>query len=345
MAAQIEQLGSAPSADRIAAAPARASSISIIVPVYNERESLPPLVAALTSVLENVGRAWEVVLVNDGSSDGSDAILDAFAEKDTRLKVVHFRRNSGQTAAMMAGIDFASGDVLIPIDADLQNDPEDIPRLLAKLDEGYDVCSGWRKDRQDQAIKRNLPSRIANRLISWVSGVHLHDYGCSLKAYRRDVIKDVKLYGEMHRFIPIYASWQGARVTEIPVKHHARKFGASKYGLERIVKVVLDLLVVTFLDRYAKKPIYVFGGIAVACFGAGFLAGVWALLLKFVQGISLIQTPLPLFVVMMGITGVMCMLMGLLAEIVMRTWHESSSKSIYLVRATRNIPPVAPARG
>lgn len=319
--------------------------ISITVPVYNEQESLPHLMPALTAVLDRTGRAWEVVFVNDGSTDDSEAVLDRLAQSDPRVKVVHFRRNCGQTAAMMAGIDHASGDVIIPIDADLQNDPEDIPLLLAKLDEGYDVCSGWRRDRKDEALRRNLPSRIANRVISWVSGVSLHDYGCSLKAYRRDVIKDVKLYGEMHRFVPIYASWHGARVTEIPVRHHARKFGASKYGLERIVKVILDLLVVTFLDRYAKKPIYIFGGIGVLCLGVGAFAGVWALWLKLVQGLSLIQTPLPLVVVMMGITGVMCILMGLLAEMLTRTWHESQGKSVYLVKATRNLSPRARAEG
>jgi len=319
--------------------------ISITVPVYNEQESLPHLMPALTAVLDRTGHAWEVVFVNDGSTDDSEAVLDRLAQADPRVKVVHFRRNCGQTAAMMAGIDHASGDVIIPIDADLQNDPEDIPLLLAKLDEGYDVCSGWRRDRKDEALRRNLPSRIANRVISWVSGVSLHDYGCSLKAYRRDVIKDVKLYGEMHRFVPIYASWHGARVTEIPVRHHARKFGASKYGLERIVKVILDLLVVTFLDRYAKKPIYIFGGIGVLCLGVGAFAGAWALWLKFVQGLSLIQTPLPLVVVMMGITGVMCILMGLLAEMLTRTWHESQGKSVYLVKATRNLGPRAGAEG
>jgi glycosyltransferase involved in cell wall biosynthesis len=315
--------------------------ISITVPVYNERESLSALLPALTGVLEKTGRAWEIVLVNDGSTDGSGAVLDEMAQRDPRVKVVHFRRNFGQTAAMMAGIDFASGGIIIPIDADLQNDPEDIPRLLEKLDEGFDVCSGWRKDRQDEALRRNLPSRLANRLISWVSGVSLHDYGCSLKAYRRDVIKGVKLYGEMHRFVPIYASWQGAKVTEIPVRHHARKFGVSKYGLERVAKVVLDLMVVTFLDRYAKKPIYVFGGIGFACLGVGALAGIWAILLKVFENVSLIQTPLPLLVVMMGITGVMCILMGFLAEIVTRTWHESQRMSIYLVKTTRNLPPAA----
>jgi glycosyltransferase involved in cell wall biosynthesis len=323
----------APSALRLT----QGAPVSITVPVYNERESVPVLFAALKAVLERLGRPWEVVFVNDGSDDGSDKVLDEISAADPRAKVVHFRRNCGQTAAMMAGIDYASGEIIIPIDADLQNDPEDIPRLIAKLDEGYDVCSGWRKDRQDEALRRNLPSRIANRLISWVSGVRLHDYGCSLKAYRREVIKDVKLYGEMHRFVPIYASWHGARVTEIPVKHHARKFGRSKYGLDRIVKVLLDLIVVTFLDRYARKPIYVFGGIGAGCLGLGALAAIWAVWLKYGEHISFVQTPLPLMVVMMGITGVMCILMGLLAEIVTRTWHESQAKRIYIVKSTRNL--------
>jgi glycosyltransferase involved in cell wall biosynthesis len=319
--------------------------ISITVPVFNERENLPLLREALTKVLERLGRPWEVILVNDGSSDGSDAVLGGIAAADPRFRVVHFRRNYGQTAAMMAGIDYASGDVIIPIDADLQNDPEDIPRLLEKLDEGYDVCSGWRKDRQDAALRRNLPSRMANWLISRVSGVRLHDYGCSLKAYKREVIKDVKLYGEMHRFVPIYASWQGAKVTEIPVRHHARRFGASKYGLERVGKVVLDLMVVSFLDRYAKKPIYVFGGIGVLCIVLGFAAGLVAIGLKVAYGTSFVQTPLPLMVVMLTITGVMCVLMGLLAEIVTRTWYESQAKSIYIVRGTRNLPVPGAVQG
>jgi glycosyltransferase involved in cell wall biosynthesis len=312
-------------------------TVSIIVPVYNEQENLPLLFASLVRVLDREKLAWEVVFVNDGSSDASEVVLDELARLDSRIKVVHFRRNCGQTAAMMAGIDYASGDVLVPIDADLQNDPEDIPLLLAKLDEGYDVCSGWRKERKDEALRRNFPSRIANRVISWVSGVPLHDYGCSLKAYRRDVIKGIKLYGEMHRFVPIYASWQGAKVTEIPVRHHARMFGNSNYGLERVLKVILDLMVVIFLDRYAKKPIYLFGGTGVLCLIVAAMAGMWALALKLVYGLSLIQTPLPLVVVMMGITGVMCVLMGLIAEMQTRTWHESQSKSVYLVKVTRNL--------
>ncbi|MGR9053939.1 MAG: glycosyltransferase family 2 protein [Gammaproteobacteria bacterium] len=310
--------------------------LSVCVPIYNEEESIPVLYEKVKDVLSQLNREWEIILINDGSNDGSSAVLDALAEKDSRVKVVHFRRNFGQTAAMMAGIDYASGQVIIPIDADLQNDPEDIPRLLAKLDEGYDVCSGWRKNRKDNALRRNLPSRIANGIISKISGVHLHDYGCSLKAYKKDVIKGIKLYGEMHRFIPIYASWYGAKVTEIPVAHHPRKFGQSKYGLERVVKVVLDLAVVKFLDRYAQKPMYVFGGIGMLSFLFSGSAAGWALYLKLYENTALIQTPLPLMFVFTALTGVICLLMGLLAELVMRTYHESQKKDVYLVKETRN---------
>ncbi|MDO8277006.1 MAG: glycosyltransferase family 2 protein [Burkholderiaceae bacterium] len=311
--------------------------ISVIVPVFNEEESLPRLYEQLCAALEPLGQPWEVILVNDGSRDNSAEVLDRLAAIDTRLKVVHFRRNYGQTGAMMAGIDFASGDIIIPIDADLQNDPKDIPRLLAKLDEGYDVVSGWRRDRKDDSLRRNLPSRMANWLISRVSGVKLHDYGCSLKAYRREVIKDVKLYGEMHRFIPIYASWLGARVTEIPVTHHARQFGQSKYGLERIAKVVLDLLVVKFLDRYAQKPIYVFGGFGLLSLVISALVGAWALYLKLFLDVAFIRTPLPLLCVFTAMLGITCILMGLLAELVTRTWFESQGRSTYLIRAKRNL--------
>jgi glycosyltransferase involved in cell wall biosynthesis len=312
--------------------------LSIVIPVFNEEESLPHLYAKLVEALDKIGHEWEVVLVNDGSRDNSAGVLDTLALKDSRIKVVHFRRNYGQTAAMMAGIDYASGDILIPMDADLQNDPADIPLLLAKLEEGYDVCSGWRKDRQDDALKRNLPSRLANQLISWVSGVNLHDYGCSLKAYRKDVIKGVKLYGEMHRFIPIYASWYGAKVTEIPVRHHARAYGYSKYGLGRIFKVILDLVVVKFLDRHYQKPIYVFGGVGLINFAIAGISGLWAIYLKIFKDVSFIQTPLPLLVVMTTIMGVMCILMGLLAEMITRAWHESQGKAVYLVRETKNLP-------
>lgn len=310
--------------------------LSVCVPIYNEEESIPILYENIKNVLCKLNREWEIILINDGSVDGSAAIMDQLAEKDSRVKIIHFRRNYGQTAAMMAGIDYASGDVIIPIDADLQNDPEDIPKLLAKLDEGFDVCSGWRQNRKDNALRRNLPSRIANWIISKISGVHLHDYGCSLKAYNKDIIKEIKLYGEMHRFIPIYASWYGAKVTEIPVAHYPRKFGQSKYGLERVVKVVLDLAVVKFLDRYAQKPMYVFGGIGMLSLLLSGLAAVWALYLKFFDNTSLVQTPLPLMFVFTALTGVICLLMGLLAELVMRTYHESQKKDVYHVKATRN---------
>jgi glycosyltransferase involved in cell wall biosynthesis len=311
--------------------------ISVIVPIYNEIESILPLYARVAEVLSTIGRPWELLLVNDGSSDGSGAVLDKLAETDVHVKVIHLRRNFGQTAAMMAGIDFASGDTIIPMDGDLQNDPADIPRLLAKLEQGYDVVSGWRKGRKDAKLTRNLPSWFANRLISMISGVHLHDYGCSLKAYHKSVIKEVKLYGEMHRFIPIYASWQGARVSEIPVRHHARRYGKSKYGLERTVKVILDLIVVKFLATFAQKPMYIFGGIGMVCLALSGISGFWALYLKFFEQISLVQTPLPLLFVMTGITGTMCILMGLLAELMTRTYHESQDKPIYSVSNIRNI--------
>ncbi len=311
--------------------------ISVTIPVFNERDNLRPLYEQITTVLRQLERPWEIIFVDDGSADGSGAILDELAAHDPAVKVIHFRRNFGQTAAMMAGVDFASGEIIIPLDGDLQNDPNDIPRLLAKLDEGYDVCSGWRKARQDAAIRRNLPSRLANRLISVISGVHLHDYGCSLKAYRKDVIKGVRLYGEMHRFIPIFATWQGAKVAEIPVTHHPRIHGESKYGLERILKVVLDLIVVKFLHRYAMKPMHIFGGFGLLSLFISVLAGSIAIFWRLAGTAYLIQTPLPLLSVMSFITGVMCILMGLLAELITRTYYESQGKMVYLVGETRNL--------
>jgi len=282
------------------------------------------------------GDDWEIIFVNDGSHDGSEKLLDDLASKNPEVKVVHFRRNFGQTAAMMAGFDFAQGETIIPLDGDGQNDPEDIPRIVAKLDEGYEVCSGWRKDRQDNALQRNIPSIFANKLISIVSGVELHDFGCSLKAYRTEVIKGVRLYGEMHRFLPIYAKWHGARITELPVNHHARKTGHSKYGLERVLKVVMDLLTVRFMDRYMLKPMYLFGfwGFLFLCGSLGFTA--WALYMR-TRGYFFTATPLPMMAVFSFMTGVICFLMGLLAEMVTRTFHESQNKAIYMVRDTRNL--------
>jgi len=328
----LERITPADLPDSAAARPA----LSITVPVFDEVESVGILYRRVAESLDPLDCSWELVFVNDGSTDGSGEALDRLAALDERVKVVHLRRNSGQTAAMMAGFDYARGDIIIPMDADLQNDPADIPRFLQKLDEGYDVVSGWRRERQDAKLTRNLPSWFANRLISVISGVHLHDYGCSLKAYRRHVLEDVKLYGEMHRFVPIYASWQGARVTEIPVTHHPRRFGRSKYGLERTGKVVLDLIVVSFLAHYAQKPMYVFGSVGLASIVLSAITGVWALYLKFTENVSFIQTPLPLLFVLTAMTGVMCILMGLLAEILTRTYHESQDKSVYSVASVRN---------
>ncbi|MDD5642324.1 MAG: glycosyltransferase family 2 protein [Syntrophales bacterium] len=313
--------------------------ISVIIPVYNEVATIAVLYERLREVLTAIDRPWEIIFINDGSTDGSKPALDLLADKDDKVKVIHFRRNFGQTTAMMAGIDFARGDILISMDGDLQNDPADIPMFLEKLEQGFDVCSGWRKNRQDSALKRVIPSRIANFLISRISGVHLHDYGCSLKAYKKEVIKGVKLYGEMHRFIPIYASWQGARVTEIPVTHHPRRHGTSKYGLERTLKVILDLIVVKFLANYAQKPIYVFGYVGLVSILIAIAAAGASLYYKFFGNKSFISTPLPLLFVLATITGVMCILMGLLAEIVIRTYYESQNKPVYLIAGLRNLEP------
>lgn len=305
--------------------------ISLFLPVLDEEENLVPMHAKIASALDELGRTAEVIFVDDGSTDRSLAILKEIAAKDDRVRVISLRRNYGQTAAMAAGIDAAKGEILIPMDADLQNDPADIKRLLEKLDEGFDVVSGWRKNRQDKLISRKIPSQIANRIISWIGGVPLHDYGCSLKAYRRDVLQDVKLYGEMHRFIPIYASWAGARVTEIPVDHHARTMGKSKYGISRTVKVIFDLMTIKFMASYQTKPIYVFGTFGMLAFFLSLIAGIWAIVLK-IEGTSFIQTPLPVVAVVMLAISVQFFLMGLLAELLVRTYHESQDKAIYAVR-------------
>ena len=315
--------------------------ISVIIPIYNEEQSIPQLVERLFPIMRGLGHSFEVVAVNDGSRDRSLALLLEHAKQNPELRVVDFRKNFGQTAAMMAGIDHASGTIIVALDADLQNDPEDIPRLLEKLDEGYDVVSGWRKDRMDAAVRRNFVSRVANRVISWISGVKLHDYGCTLKAYRADVIKGVRLYGEMHRFIPIYAAWLGGKVAELPVRHHSRQFGKSNYGLERVIKVVLDLIVVKFLDSYLVKPIYVFGGFGALALATSLMSFMLMIALKFGWNISMISTPLPLLVVMTFLVGVLSVLMGLLAEILVRTYFESQKRTPYLVRQTYGFGPEA----
>lgn len=306
--------------------------ISLFLPVLNEEENLRPMHAKIQEALKELGRTAEVIYVDDGSTDESLKILREIAAEDSRVRVISLRRNYGQTAAMSAGIDAAKGEILIPMDADMQNDPKDIARLLEKLNEGYDVVSGWRKNRKDKLIMRKIPSWIANSVISKIGGVPLHDYGCSLKAYRRDVIQDVKLYGEMHRFIPIYASWAGARVTEIPVDHHARTMGKSKYGISRTLKVVFDLMTIKFMASYQTKPIYVFGTFGMLAFFLSIITAIWAFFLKFVEGISFILTPLPIIAIVMLAISVQFILMGLLAEMLVRTYHESQNKAIYAVR-------------
>jgi len=312
--------------------PPDSPDISVFLPVFNEEPNLLPLHERLDKALKALGRSAEIVYVDDGSSDGSLKILRHIAQRDPRVRVVALRRNYGQTAAMAAGIDAAKGKVLIPMDADLQNDPADIARLLDKLDEGYDVVSGWRKNRKDKMITRKIPSMLANRLISWIGGVPLHDYGCSLKAYRRESLEDVRLYGEMHRFIPIYAAWAGARVTEIPVEHHARTMGKSKYGLSRTIKVVFDLMTIKFMASYQTKPIYVFGSFGMLAFAISLLSGLYAVFLKIIHKADFVQTPLPVLCVVMFAVGVQFLLMGLLAEMLVRTYHESQAKAIYAVR-------------
>jgi glycosyltransferase involved in cell wall biosynthesis len=309
-----------------------APELSLFLPVLNEEDNLRPMHAKIQEALAALGKTAEIIYVDDGSTDESLTILKEIAAADARVRVLSLRRNYGQTAAMSAGIDAARGEILIPMDADLQNDPRDIARLLDKLNEGYDVVSGWRKNRKDALVLRKIPSQIANRIISWIGGVPLHDYGCSLKAYRRDVIQDVKLYGEMHRFIPIYASWAGGRVTEIPVDHHARTMGVSKYGISRTIKVVFDLMTIKFMASYQTKPIYVFGTFGLIAFLLSIFAGLWAFVLKFGYGVSFILTPLPVIAIVLLAISMQFFLMGLLAEMLVRTYHESQDKAIYTVR-------------
>jgi glycosyltransferase involved in cell wall biosynthesis len=307
-------------------------TLSILIPVYNEEGNISLLYERLMTALKKAGRPYEVIFVDDGSSDGTMEILLDLREKNPNVKIVSFSRNFGQTAALSAGIDVSKGDILIPMDGDLQTDPEDILLLLQKIEEGYDVVSGWRKDRKDPFLTRRLPSKIANKIISLIGGVHLHDYGCTLKAYKRDILKNVKLYGEMHRFIPIYARWIGARVSEIPVRHFPRGSGSSKYGISRIFKVILDLMVVKFLLSYSQKPIYVFGGMGLLMILGAFLAGLYAIYLKYFQGTSFILTPLPLLCVFLLLSGLLSILMGFLAEILTRTYYESQGKPTYQIK-------------
>ncbi len=312
--------------------------LSLVLPIYNEEKSIPELFERITQVMTRIQRSYEVIAVNDGSKDGSAEALNVIARKRPEIKVIHFRVNAGQTAAIHAGIEHATGDIIIPLDSDLENDPQDIVKMLSKMEEGYDVVSGWRKNRwANKKLVRKLPSIIANKLISFVSGVHLHDYGCTLKAYRADVIQGVNLYGEMHRFIPAYAARMGARVTEIEVSYAPRKFGKSNYGFSRTLRVILDLLVLQFLYKYMDRPIQFFGAIGFFFGIVGVAAGIGALYLKLFEGVSMIQTPLPVLSALCIIVGVQLITMGILAEMVMRTYYESQGKKAYLIKETINL--------
>lgn len=310
--------------------------LSVIAPVYNEHDNIPLLYEEMVKALKDFDKEWEFILVDDGSVDGSFEELTKVAEKDpAHIKVIGLRRNFGQTAAIAAGVDYSTGEIIILIDADLQNDPADIPMMLGKIDEGYDLVSGWRKSRQDN-LSRKIPSVIANKIIGHVTGVPLHDYGCTLKAYRREVITGFRLYGEMHRFIPAYANTVGARIIEVEVKHHPRRFGKPKYGLERTAKVILDLFTVKFLSSYSDKPIYLFGGSGL------FLTIIGGFLLLFLAvrrlgwGVSVLASPLFTFSIMIFILGFQLIMMGLLAEMLTRSYYESQGKRTYTVKKLIN---------
>ncbi len=311
-------------------------SLSIIIPIYNEEDCIIPLVEEIIEALSELKKKYEIILVNDGSKDASGKILDQLSADNKNLKIIHFKRNYGQTAALMAGIKNSSGDVLIPMDGDLQNDPHDIPKMLDKLDEGYDVVSGWRKYRQDKRLSRIIPSTIANWIISKISNVDLHDYGCTLKAYRKSVIENVRLYGEMHRFIPIYSYWEGAKITELAVNHRSRKFGQSKYGLSRISRVVLDIVLIRFMHKALDRPIQFFGKIGLYSIFSSIITGIWACLLKLFMDISFVQTPLPLLTVFLTMSGIMFILLGLIAELQMRIYFESQDKLPYTIKEKHN---------
>jgi glycosyltransferase involved in cell wall biosynthesis len=313
--------------------PRQTLPISIVVPIYNELESIPHLLAAIEDVMtQAVGLDYELLCVDDGSQDGSRNLLRDLTKNHRTLQAILLRRNYGQTPAMSAGFHHAQGQVIICLDADLQNDPKDIPRLLDKLAEGYDVVSGWRKHRQDNQLTRLIPSRIANWLISRVTGVQLNDYGCSLKAYRQEILEDMNLYGELHRFLPALAFIEGAKITEIPVDHHARQFGQSKYGLGRTLRVMMDLLTIWFMKTFLTRPMHVFGPLGLGSLGLGFLLGTYLTVLKFGLGKSIGDRPLLLLVVILLVSGVQLFCFGLLGELLMRTYHESQGRPIYRIR-------------
>jgi len=304
--------------------------ISIVIPIYNEEANIDKLTESILAALSDV--KYEVLFINDGSTDNSEKEIEEKIKVNSHIKLINLRRNYGQTAAMQAGFDHSKGEIIVPMDGDLQNDPKDIPILIDKINEGYDVVSGWRKTRLDKKYTRILPSKIANILISKISGIHLHDYGCTLKAYRKEILAEIKLYGEMHRFIPIYASWEGAKVTEVAVRHHPRIAGKTKYGLSRIPRVILDLLVIRFFDKSLDRPIHLFGQFGLLMFVIAFLLSLLAIFLKVFMNISFILTPLPLLVVFFAMSGLLCIFIGLVAEIQSRIYFETIDRPAYLVR-------------
>lgn len=312
-------------------------NFSIVVPIYNEENNISELYQAITSVLDRTVQDYEIILVDDGSTDGSFSALKSIAAQDQRVKVIRFRRNFGQTAAMSAGFDVAAGDIIIPMDGDLQNDPADIPRLIDKLHDGYDVISGWRNDRKDTFITRKIPSILANALISWLTGVHLHDYGCTLKAYRREVLDGINLYGEMHRFVPALASQVGAKVAELPVNHRPRLHGTSKYGISRTLRVILDLMTVKFLLTYSTKPIQLFGRWGVYTLLAGLGSGGMTIYMKVFEHFSMNRNPLLILTAFLMFMGIQFIVMGLLGELNARTYYEAQGKPIYVVRDRINL--------
>ena len=306
--------------------------ISIVLPVYNEEENLHDMNAEIVGVVENMDMDYEIIYVDDGSADRSFEILSDLRKQNPHIKIIQFRRNFGQTAGLAAGFDYASGDVIISMDSDRQNDPNDIPMMLDKINEGYDLVSGWRFDRQDAWLSRKLPSKLANGLISSITGVKLHDYGCSLKAFRKDVIENIRLYGEMHRFIPAIASWMGVRIAEVKVNHRARVAGTSKYGISRTFRVILDLITVKFLLQYSARPIHFFGGIGMVSGVAGFLIAFVMLIQKFFFAVPMGDRPLLLLAVLLMFIGLQFITFGLLGELMTRTYHEAQNKPVYVVR-------------
>ncbi len=308
--------------------------ISIILPVLNEEENLVDMNTEITGVVENMDVDYEIIYIDDGSTDRSFDILSSLREENPNIKVIQFRRNFGQTAGLAAGFNYANGDVIITMDSDRQNDPNDIPMLLDKINEGYDLVSGWRFDRQDAWLSRKLPSKIANGLISKITGVKLHDYGCSLKAFRREVIENIRLYGEMHRFIPAIASWMGVRIAEVKVNHRARVAGTSKYGISRTFRVILDLITVKFLLQYSARPIHFFGGIGLASGVTGFLIALVMMIQRFFYAVPMGDRPLLLLAVLLMFIGLQFITFGLLGELMTRTYHEAQDKPVYVVRQT-----------